>query len=144
MSAVAPAALRKPRLWRRRLGWNAVGLLVFAIMVFPVFWMISTAFKPDSEINSLTPTWFSFHPTLDHFREAIHRPFFWQDVKNSLIIVSVTVTLAILLSFLAAVALAIGAGGALSSIETTALLTVEELMDALGKAQSIRYRRPGT
>jgi N,N'-diacetylchitobiose transport system permease protein len=106
MSAVAPAALRKPRLWRRRLGWNAVGLLVFAIMVFPVFWMISTAFKPDSEINSLTPTWFSFHPTLDHFREAIHRPFFWQDVKNSLIIVSVTVTLAIVLSFLAAVALA--------------------------------------
>ena len=106
MSAVAPAALRKPRLWRRRLGWNAVGLLVFAIMVFPVFWMISTAFKPDDEINSLTPTWFSFHPTLDHFREAIHRPFFWQDVKNSLIIVSVTVTLAIVLSFLAAVALA--------------------------------------
>jgi len=45
---------------------------------------------------------------------------------------------------MAAVALAIGAGGALSSIETTALLTVEELMEALGKAQSIRYRRPGT
>ena len=45
---------------------------------------------------------------------------------------------------MAAVALAIGAGGALSSIETTALLTVEELIEALGKAQSIRYRRPGT
>ena len=45
---------------------------------------------------------------------------------------------------MAAVALAIGAGGALSSIETTALLTVEELMGALGKAQSIRYRRQGT
>ena len=45
---------------------------------------------------------------------------------------------------MAAVALAIGAGGALSSIETTALLTVEELVEALGKAQSIRYRRPGT
>ena len=45
---------------------------------------------------------------------------------------------------MAAVALAIGAGGALSSIETTVLLTVEELVKALNKAQSIRYRRPGT
>jgi uncharacterized protein with GYD domain len=44
---------------------------------------------------------------------------------------------------MAAVVLAIGAGGALRSTETTALLTVEELMQALGKAQSVRYRKPG-
>ncbi|MGH7449576.1 MAG: GYD domain-containing protein [Longimicrobiales bacterium] len=44
---------------------------------------------------------------------------------------------------MAAVALAIGAGGALSSIETTVLLSVEELMAALDKAKSVRYRRPG-
>ena len=44
---------------------------------------------------------------------------------------------------MAAVALAIGSGGALSSIETTVLLSVEELLDALEKAKSISYRRPG-
>lgn len=44
---------------------------------------------------------------------------------------------------MAAVALAIGAGGALSSIETTVLLTVEELIEALGKANTVRYRPPG-
>ena len=44
---------------------------------------------------------------------------------------------------MAAVAVAIGAGGALSSIETTTLLTVEETMQALGKAAQIRYRPPG-
>jgi hypothetical protein len=44
---------------------------------------------------------------------------------------------------MAAVALAIGAGGALSSIETTVLLSVEELMEALAKAKSVRYRPPG-
>jgi uncharacterized protein with GYD domain len=44
---------------------------------------------------------------------------------------------------MAAVALAIGAGGALRSIETTVLLTVEELTEALGKAKSVRYRPPG-
>ena len=90
----------------RRAVWNAVGILLFVGMVFPVFWMISTAFKPESEINSLTPTWFSTHPTLQHFRDAIAKPFFWQDVKNSLIVVLVTVAIAMACAFLAAVALA--------------------------------------
>ena len=44
---------------------------------------------------------------------------------------------------MSAVAIAIGAGGALSSIETTVLLTVEELIEALAKAKTIRYRPPG-
>ena len=44
---------------------------------------------------------------------------------------------------MAAVALAIGSGGALSACETTVLLTVEETMDALARAKSIRYRPPG-
>ena len=45
---------------------------------------------------------------------------------------------------MAAVALAIGAGGALSSFQTTVLLTVEETLEALGRANSIGYRRPGS
>jgi uncharacterized protein with GYD domain len=44
---------------------------------------------------------------------------------------------------MAAVALAIGSGGALSSVETTVLLTVEETLEALGQASSIGYWRPG-
>jgi uncharacterized protein with GYD domain len=44
---------------------------------------------------------------------------------------------------MAAVALAIGSGGALSSIETTVLLTVEETMEALRKAGELEYRPPG-
>ena len=94
---------------RRRLRktvWNLVGLALLVVLVFPVYWMISTAFKPDDEIVSLSPTWFSLGPTLDHFRDAINRPYFWSSVKNSLIIVSVTVALSMVLAFLAAVALA--------------------------------------
>jgi N,N'-diacetylchitobiose transport system permease protein len=90
----------------RRWGWNVVGLLLFVVMVFPVFWMVSTAFKPDDEVNSLSPTWISTHPTLQHFRDAIAKPFFWDAVKNSLIIVLVAVAVAMVLAFLAAVALA--------------------------------------
>jgi len=43
-----------------------------------------------------------------------------------------------------AVALAIAGGGALSSFETTVLLTVEETIDALTRAKEIRYRPPGS
>jgi uncharacterized protein with GYD domain len=44
---------------------------------------------------------------------------------------------------MAAVALALGAGGALSSVNTTVLMTVEETLDALSKAQNVKYRPPG-
>jgi uncharacterized protein with GYD domain len=45
---------------------------------------------------------------------------------------------------MAAVVLAIGAGGALRSTDTTVLMTVEETLSALQKASSIGYRAPGT
>jgi uncharacterized protein with GYD domain len=44
---------------------------------------------------------------------------------------------------MAAVALAITGGGALSSFETIVLLTVDETMDALRKAGQVQYRAPG-
>jgi len=44
---------------------------------------------------------------------------------------------------MAAVALAISGGGALSSFETTVLLTVDETIEALRKAEQIRYKPPG-
>jgi N,N'-diacetylchitobiose transport system permease protein len=90
----------------RKLGWNVVGLLVFVFMVFPVFWMVSTAFKTEDQINSFNPTWVPSHPTLAHFRAALHRQYFWTDVKNTMIIVLVTVGISLVAAFLAALALA--------------------------------------
>jgi N,N'-diacetylchitobiose transport system permease protein len=90
----------------RRLGWDALGLLIFAFLVFPVFWMISTAFKTDDQINGSNPTWIPSHPTLSHFRTAFHAPYFWTDAKNTVIVVLVTLGISTVLAFLAAVALA--------------------------------------
>jgi uncharacterized protein with GYD domain len=45
---------------------------------------------------------------------------------------------------MAAVALAISGGGALSSVDTTGLMTVDAAMRALRKAEQVRYRAPGT
>jgi N,N'-diacetylchitobiose transport system permease protein len=75
-------------------------------MVFPVYWMVSTAFKPGEDILSYTPKWFPSPATLGNFKDAVNRPYFWQDVKNSLIVVGVVVGLALALAFLAALALA--------------------------------------
>ena len=43
---------------------------------------------------------------------------------------------------MAAVALAISGGGALSTLATTVLLTVDETLDALRKAEQVGYRAP--
>ena len=45
---------------------------------------------------------------------------------------------------MSAVALAINSGGALGSIETTELMTVDETLDALRKAGEVQYRAPGS
>ena len=44
---------------------------------------------------------------------------------------------------MAAVAIAIGGGGAVSAIDTTVLLSVEETLDALRRAERVQYRPPG-
>ena len=90
----------------KRLGWDVLGLVVLAVMVFPVYWMIATAFKPGQQILSYTPNWFPTHPTLSNFTDAIHQQFFWDAVKNSVIVVTVVVALSLVLAFLAALALA--------------------------------------
>ena len=105
---VAPIIPRK--LGRRRrvhkLGWNLLGLLVLAVMVFPVYWMVATAFKPGQQILSYTPHWIPRPPTLSNFRDAINQPFFWDAVRNSLIVVTTVVALSVVLAFLASLALA--------------------------------------
>ena len=105
VAAVVPRKIGRRR-QVRKLGWNLLGLLVFAVMVFPVYWMVATAFKPGQQILSYTPHWIPTSPTLSNFRDAIDQPFFWNAVKNSLIIVSTVVALSVVLAFLASLALA--------------------------------------
>jgi N,N'-diacetylchitobiose transport system permease protein len=100
---------RRPSSRRKRTsraGWNVLGLLLFVLLVFPVYWMVVSAFKPEGEINALHPSLVPQHPTISHFANAIHRPYFWTDIENTLIIVSVTVAVSIAVAFFAAVALA--------------------------------------
>jgi N,N'-diacetylchitobiose transport system permease protein len=89
----------------RRAGINLLGLAVFGVMVFPVYWMVATAFKPGRDILDYKPHWFPAPATLSNFTNAIHRPYFWTNYKNSLIVVSSVVVLSLVVAFLAALAL---------------------------------------
>jgi N,N'-diacetylchitobiose transport system permease protein len=98
--------VRPKRRRLRRFGINLLGLLVFFVMVFPVYWMVSTAFKRPIDILSFTPEFVPSPATLSNFDNAINRPFFWSSVRNSLIVVVAVTALSMVLAFLAALALA--------------------------------------
>jgi N,N'-diacetylchitobiose transport system permease protein len=90
----------------RRIGVNLLGVLVFAVMVFPVYWMVATAFKRPFDILSFTPEFIPSPATLSNFENALDRPNFWSSVVNSLIVVVAVTALSMVLAFLAALALA--------------------------------------
>ncbi len=50
---------------------NGTGVLVALVTLFPIAWMVSTAFKPSHEIFSLTPQLTPTHPTLGNFSTVI-------------------------------------------------------------------------
>lgn len=90
---------------------NGTGVLVALLTLFPVLWMVSTAFKPSQEIYSQTPHLLPTHPTIGNFTTVVGGQasgigsvflFF----RNSLAVALTTVLLAALLSLLAAVAVA--------------------------------------
>jgi N,N'-diacetylchitobiose transport system permease protein len=94
----------------RRAGLNLLGLLVALITLFPIFWMVSTAFKPATEWYSLTPHPLPRHPTLGNFRAVIDGSViglpYWNFLKNSLFVTVVAVVASSLIALLAAIALA--------------------------------------
>ena len=89
-----------------------MGVIVALVTLFPIFWMVSTAFKPPSELFSLTPHPLPLHPTLHNFSEVMNGHAaglgisFWVFARNSLLVTVVTVVVASIVSLLAAVAVA--------------------------------------
>ena len=89
-----------------RLGYDVLGLIAFAVMIFPVYWMIATAFKPGRDILSFEPKFLPAPFTLANFGDALARPYFWSSVRSSLIVVLTVVAVSLLLAFAAAVGVA--------------------------------------
>jgi N,N'-diacetylchitobiose transport system permease protein len=101
---VAQTRRRRRRLRPQRILINITGVLVFVISVFPVWWMVTTSFERGVDIQSRTPHVIPPRPTLSNYHKVFHRPFFWTALRNSITVTLLTVTLAALIAFLAAVA----------------------------------------
>jgi N,N'-diacetylchitobiose transport system permease protein len=94
----------------RRFLLNATGVLVAVVTLFPIFWMVSTAFKPSTEIYSLTPRPLPAHPTLSNFQQVINGSVigmpYWVFLRNSLFVTVTSVVASSVIALLAAVAVA--------------------------------------
>jgi len=104
---VSPRTAKKTK----NISLNALAVLIAVITLFPIFWMVSTAFKPSQEIYSLTPHLVPDHPTLGNFAEVISGRVsgigpVWLFFRNSLAVTLATVLVASVLSLLAAVGVA--------------------------------------
>jgi N,N'-diacetylchitobiose transport system permease protein len=100
----ASAARRRGRL--RRLPLNLAAVAVFVFCIFPVYWMATTAFKPNRDIQTADPKLLPFTWTLDHFRTAMAADGFWLFWRNSVLVTGSAVLLALLVALGAAFAVA--------------------------------------
>ena len=96
-------ALAKRR--TKRAAINAAGIAVAVIALFPVYWMVLTSFKRNSEVRTLTPQFVPKNPTLENYRRVFERDFFWTARRNSALVTATVVVLALSIAFLAAVAI---------------------------------------
>ena len=85
-----------PRSRVNRISWNAVGIAMFLVAMFPVYWMVLTSFRRHSEVQTPSPEFIPSPGTLQNYRKVFNRDFFWQAAKNS-----ITVTLLVVVSALA-------------------------------------------
>jgi N,N'-diacetylchitobiose transport system permease protein len=91
--------------------WRTLALAFGLVTVFPVYWMVQSAFEPNRDITSLTPSFFPIHFTLHNFVDAVNhtagvgQAYFWDDARNSLIVVTAAAVITLVFAFLAAAAI---------------------------------------
>ena len=71
--AAANSAARRGRPSKRvrRALSTTIGIVILAIMLFPLYWMLDASFLSPNELVSSTPTWFPLHGTLSGYRDVL-------------------------------------------------------------------------
>ncbi|MFH8406572.1 carbohydrate ABC transporter permease [Streptomyces sp. NPDC018019] len=85
---------------------NATALVLALGFVFPVYWMFTTAFKPNGDIITEDPVWFPLHGTFEHFSTAVNAPNFWTLAGNSVTVTVLAVGLSLLIALCGSFAIA--------------------------------------
>src|SRR4051794_9652008 len=79
-----------------RTWWKTiVGLLLTAMMLFPIYWMVSESLTPDSELRKSPPAWIPLRGTLDGYRTVLKEqlPYLGTSLLVGLCTVALTVAL---------------------------------------------------
>ena len=95
---------RRPRP-RRSVLPDVAGLLVALVVAFPLYWMVLSALKPSTALNSGDAAPYTLDPTLDAFRRVLTVDSFGRYFLNSLVVALLVVVLSTACAFLASVAL---------------------------------------
>ncbi|KAA6214079.1 carbohydrate ABC transporter permease [Streptomyces albofaciens JCM 4342] len=85
---------------------NAAALVLALGFAFPVYWMFTTAFKPNGDIITEDPVWFPLNGTFEHFTTAVNAPNFWSLVGNSVTVTVLAVGLSLLIALCGSFAVA--------------------------------------
>lgn len=75
------------------------------VTAFPLFWMASTALKPEAELFAVPPTLLPQHPVLTHFWRLLTQTPFPTYLGNSLLVATTTTTLVLAVATLGAYSL---------------------------------------
>ena len=90
----------------KKAAWNTLGVLIFLVMGFPVYWMINTSLKKLNEWQNYTPHFIPEHPTLHNFTGAFQASNFGVDLWNSVLITLGAVAVSLVVGFFGALAIA--------------------------------------
>ncbi|HEY5455285.1 MAG TPA: carbohydrate ABC transporter permease [Acidothermaceae bacterium] len=81
---------------RKSLLKTGIGLLLTALMLFPIYWMINVSFTRDQDIRKSPPNWIPIPGTLEGYRAVLHQqgPY----IATSIVVGLGTVVLTLLLA----------------------------------------------
>lgn len=85
---------------------NISGVFAIIFMGFPVYWMVTTSFKPKGDILSTNPSLLPHSFSLSNYTQAIGKEGFSRALMNSVIVVFFTVLISIFVALFAAIAVA--------------------------------------
>lgn len=88
----------------RKWAWGAIAVILALIWAFPIYWMVNSAFLTTSQIQNEDPIFIPLNGTFANFKSAFADGSLLSALRTSLAVTGITLVVALLFAFLAALA----------------------------------------
>ncbi|NUV45068.1 carbohydrate ABC transporter permease, partial [Streptomyces sp. CAI-24] len=105
MSSTTETQALRPDRKKSRLHLDIIGLGIAVVMIFPVYWLVISALRPNREIRSYDQKLWPTSITFDNFARAVDQPNFTTAIQSSLIVAVTAVVGGMIIATLAALAI---------------------------------------